>query len=171
MRRLFLALFILGLLSGTGVAQRVGEAAPNFRLSDADGLSVSATDFLGQPLMLNFWATWCPPCREELPLFQQVAQENPELQVFLINAGEGREEATRYLTDNGLVLRTAVNATTETPSDAEDTLEVARRYRVRGMPTTFFISAEGVIQSIFVGEIPADLLAERLAEIGVTWRP
>lgn len=164
-------LLVILLLSGLAAAQRVGEAAPDFNLQDSKGKPVAIGDFMGQPLLLNFWATWCPPCQEELPLFQQVAEQTPELHVLLVNAGEGREQAVGYLEANELRLRTAVNAASARPTNAEDTLSVARRYRVRGMPTTYFISAEGVIESIYVGEITTTVLSERLKQIGVSWQP
>lgn len=170
----WLASFVLAVsavLAGLTVAQGVGDPAPDFRLPTLEGEIATLDDFEGAPLMLNFWATWCPPCREELPLFQQVAAEASDLQVFLINAGESRERAERYFQANDLDMPTAVNPGTGRPADTEDTLDVARRYRVRGMPTTFFIDAEGVIQSVFVGEISATVLSERLAAIGVAWEP
>lgn len=166
---LVLAIFVM--LGGTSMAQGVGDPAPDFRLPTLEAEIATLADFEGGPLMLNFWATWCPPCREELPLFQQVAGEAPELQVFLINAGESRDQAERYFQANDLDMSTAVNPGTGRPPETEDTLDVARRYRVRGMPTTFFIDADGVIQSVFVGEISATVLSERLAAIGVAWEP
>lgn len=152
-------------------AQGVGEVAPNFTLQDSAGQPVTLSEFAGKPLLLNFWATWCPPCQEELPLFQALKEQTPELQVLLVNAGEGRGEVVRYLEANALNLRSAANPTAAPPTDTEDTLGVAKRYRVRGMPTTFFIGADGTVESFYVGELPATVLAERLAQIGVVWQP
>ncbi len=169
---LFYGVLMFGSWTTTWVtAQSVGELAPNFILQDSTGEPVTLNEFAGKPLLLNFWATWCPPCQEELPLFQSVTEETSELQILLINAGEGREAVVQYLEANALSLRSAVNPTSEHPADVEDTLEVAKRYRVRGMPTSFFISADGVLGSLYVGEIPEAVLAERLARIGVTWQP
>ena len=164
-------LFYFLLLSSGALAQGVGAPAPDFFLKDGKGQTVTLDEFTGRPLLLNFWATWCPPCQEELPLFQSVAEQTPELQILLINAGEGLEPVVQYLETNTLNLRTAVNPTAGRSTTTEDTLEVAKRYRVRGMPTTFFISAEGVIESAYVGEIPTAVLTERLAQLGVQWRP
>ncbi len=172
MRYLFYVFLLLG---GGATAQGVGEVAPDFTLQDSTGKTVTLDEFAGKPLLLNFWATWCPPCQEELPLFQTLKEQTPELQVLLVNAGEGRGEVVRYLEANALNLNTAVNIAVnpaaERPVATEDTLEVAKRYRVRGMPTTFFIGADGIVESFYVGEIPAAVLAERLAQIGVQWRP
>ena len=158
-------------LSAAALAQQPGEALPDFALTDLAGEPVTRADVVGKPLLLNFWATWCPPCREELPLFQQAADEAQGLRVFLINAGESREQAERYFADVGLDLPSAVNPGTGRPENTEDTLAVAQRFRVRGMPTTFFVDADGTIRSVYVGEITPGVLAERLAQIGVEWTP
>jgi thiol-disulfide isomerase/thioredoxin len=161
----------LALLGSAAWAQGIGQEAPDFRLPTLDGEIVALADLRGAPVLLNFWATWCPPCREELPLFQEVAEASPDLQVFLINAGESREQAARYFEAVGLDMQTAVNPTNDRPEDTEDSLSVAQRYRVRGMPTTFFLDADGIVRSLYIGEITPAVLSERLAEIGVTWQP
>lgn len=166
-----LTLAAAALVGAAAWAQQPGDPLPDFALTTLAGEAVTRADVTGKPLLLNFWATWCPPCREELPLFQQVSDSKPELRVFLINAGESAAQAERYFTDVGLGMQTAVNPGTGRPADTEDTLDVARRFRVRGMPTTFFVDADGVIQSIYVGEITPQVLAERLAGIGIEWKP
>jgi thiol-disulfide isomerase/thioredoxin len=147
-------------------AQRVGDTLPDFQVTDIEGNVVTPADFAGKPLLLNFWATWCPPCQEELTLFQDARDAIPDLEVLLINTGESLEQAKAYLESNSLTLRSGVNT-----EAGEDTLEVTKRFRVRGMPTTFFVNSDGTIESIYVGQISEATLAERLAEIGVTWQP
>ncbi len=161
-------------------AQGVGSQAPDFLLVDQGGEPVRLSDFAGTPVLLNFWATWCPPCREELPLFQRVAEEvgEKELQVLLVNNDEGRDRAIQFLEANDIGLETALDATSEqrehltneglTP---DSTLEVMRRYRARGMPTTIFIDADGIIQGVWVGLITPGKAAELLADIKVSWQP
>jgi len=161
-------------------AQGVGIRAPDFTLMGAQGVPHSLSDLTGRPVLLNFWATWCPPCQEELPLFQRVAEEvgNDALQVLLVNSGEGRARAEAYLQANDIGLETLVDATREERQrfssedvQLDDTLEVLRRYRVRGMPTSIFIDASGVVQGVWVGLITPDKVAELLAEVGITWQP
>ena len=173
---LFTLLFSLAFAA----AQGVGSQAPDFLLVDQDGEPVHLSDFAGTPILLNFWATWCPPCREELPLFQRVAEEvgEGELQVLLVNNDEGRDRAIQFLEANDIELETALDATSEqrerlmneglTP---DSTLEVMRRYRARGMPTTIFIDADGIIQGVWVGLITPGKAVELLADIGVSWQP
>ncbi len=162
--KLFLALGLV--FAPLGVAQRPGDAAPDFTLVDGSGAVVRLSDFRGEPVLLNFWATWCPPCADELPLFQEVADETPVM-VLLVNMGEGQARAATYLAANGLTLQTAVDS----PASPEGTLEVARRYRVLGLPTSFFVGADGVLKSVSVGPLAPQTLAERLGEIGVDWEP
>jgi len=161
-------------------AQGVGNHAPEFTLMSAQGVPRSLNDLTGRPVLLNFWATWCPPCQEELPLFQRVAEEvgNDALQVLLVNSGEGRARAEAYLQANDIGLETLVDATREERQrlasedvQLDDTLEVLRRYRVRGMPTSIFIDANGVVQGVWVGLITPDKVTGLLAEVGITWQP
>lgn len=161
-----LILLLSFIVAPLGVAQLPGDAAPDFTLTDSAGAVVSLSDFQGKPLLLNFWATWCPPCADELPLFQVVADETP-VSVLLVNMGEGQARAAAYLAANGLSLRTAVDS----PVNPEGTLAVARRYRVLGLPTSFFVGADGVVVGVSVGPLAPQTLAEQLLKLGVRWEP
>jgi cytochrome c biogenesis protein CcmG, thiol:disulfide interchange protein DsbE len=172
-------LLTLFLSLSLAAAQGVGNQAPDFTLVDAEGEPVRLSELIGTPILLNFWATWCPPCREELPLFQTVADElNSDLQVLLVNNNEGRERAVQYLQANDIGLDTALDATSEQREHLlrqgialDSTVEVMRRYRARGMPTTVFIDKDGIIRGVWVGLITPAKTAELLAEIGVSWQP
>lgn len=95
--------------------------------------------------MLNFWATWCPPCREEMPLLQQVYEEwigkPPSVVVLTINMGESQAEVARYLQSQNLSL----------PVLLDIRQDVTEKYSITGIPTTFFIDADGVIRDIKIG--------------------
>lgn len=181
MRRSILLPFLLtaAVFAQGIVAQGVGDAAPEFTLVDRSGEPVRLSDFQGTPLVLNIWATWCPPCREELPLFQEAhdtLSETEEAVAFLLlNAGEGAEKAEAYLDEVGVTLPAALDATREERAAFEggldETTDVLRRYRARGMPTTFFIDTSGTIQFVRQGLLSAADLADDLATIGVDWQP
>lgn len=181
LRSLLLPRFFTLLLSlSLAAAQGLGSQAPDFVLVNAEGETLQLSERLGTPMLLNFWATWCPPCLEELPLFQQVADDVGEdsLQILLVNLSESRERAGQYLQANDIRLETALDATAEQRQQLQgqglspdSTPEVMRRYRARGMPTTLFIDQEGIIRGIWVGLITPAKTAELLATIGVTWQP
>lgn len=171
---------LLALLLPLGTAQRAGEPAPDFTLLGQDGEVVRLADLQGVPVVLNIWATWCAPCIEELPLLQEASQalnagEAPRVVFLLVNNNENPDAARRFLLEQNIDLLAgfdAVGAERQALSEPVDaTLTVMRRYRVRGMPTTFFIDAQGVIRSIKLGLVTPEELSEHLGGIGVDWQP
>ena len=163
-------------------AQGVGSEAPAFNLVDGQGESVSLEDFRGRPLILNVWASWCAPCVEELPFFQRLYSDvnaaGENLAVLLVNNGENPAEALSFLQGLEITLPTALDPTKEQREafKAQDTAlettdKTLRNYRVRGMPTTFFIDAEGIVRGVKVGLLLPSEAPGLLASIGVTWKP
>lgn len=135
----------------------VGRRAPDFALQTLAGDSFQLSDHLGQtPIVLNYWATWCGPCQRELPELQAAA-EHWEGKVLFLGVDQGEPAATvqQYVDSLGL--------TFPIPMDVEQ--DAAERYNVRGLPTTFFIDREGVIRSIWAGEMNSITLAENIARI------
>jgi thiol-disulfide isomerase/thioredoxin len=124
-----------------------GDLAPDFELKDLDGKTVSLRGLRGRPVLLNFWATWCPPCRAEMPYLQQVFEEwqGKELAVLTIDIGESRATVQNYLQSYNLALPVLL--------DTKKT--VAYKYGFRYVPTTFFIDKDGVIQRMRVGPFPS----------------
>lgn len=124
------------------VPQR-GFTAADFELPSLDGDPVRLTDFRGRPVILNFWATWCPPCRAEMPALQNVANRYRDagLVVLLVNEGEDAATIRGFLTDIGVDLPVAL--------DRDGA--VGSTYRVRGLPTTVFVRADGTIEDVVVG--------------------
>ena len=169
-RALLLTLFAFTFSS----AQEVGSLAPGFALLDGEGRKVALDDFAGTAVVLNFWATWCLPCVEELPLLQQASEAlGEEVEFLLINSSEDAEVAAAYLREQEITLRAGLDPTRRKRAelDLDTTTDVLRRYHVFGVPTTIFIGAQGVVQSIKKGPLSASDLAERLAELGVPWQP
>jgi peroxiredoxin len=121
----------------------VGDPAPDFRFQDAAGATFSLSDFRGRLVMLNFWATWCPYCNQQLPYVQQTFEKWPSTDVVLLTIDKGEDPSTvaAFMQDQGLSfpVLTDVNQITEA------------QYYLRGIPTTFFIDAEGVVQVVKVG--------------------
>jgi len=135
------------------------EPALAFNLVNLDGESVALSDFLGNAVMVNFWATWCPPCRAEIPLIQEYAAANQgQLVVLAINAREENHTVQNFVDSQNFE---DVNFL------LDPTNSVADLYRVPGLPTSLFIDAEGLLQGIHIGELDEDLLTTYLAGIGV----
>lgn len=154
MRRIFgvLSLLVLVLLVGymaqtSGAVGRPGSTPPpelahDFTLPTLTGQSVTLSRLRGQWVVLNFWATWCPPCVKEMPYLQQLVAER-QLVVLGVNFNESAETAAQFVAEHGLTFPILLN-----PDDI--TLLV---YQVRGLPRTFVIAPDGAIALRIVGEI------------------
>lgn len=154
-----LALLVLGLALGWMVLSRVppqanpahappapqkGFTAPDFTLETTNGEMITLTSLRGKPVMLNFWASWCPPCRAEMPSIQTIFERYGDQVVFLgINATSQDSLTSAYQLIDELDLTFSILL------DTSGT--VGRAYRVFSLPTTFFIDRQGVIREIVVG--------------------
>lgn len=139
-------------------APAVGHLAPDFTLESLGGESLHLSDLRGQPVILNFWATWCGPCRQEMPLFQKTyRQHRPDLNVLAVNLGEERGPVKAFVDEYGLTFQVLL--------DPEETL--TDLYQVRGYPTTFFLDGEGRIQVVHIGSLDETQLAGYLPKIGI----
>ena len=145
------------LIAAEGAAYpAVGRMAPDFRLQTLDGGSFQLSDQRGKPVVLNFWATWCGPCRNDLPAIQKAAEHLGDNVVFAaVDQGEEADLVQSFVEEMGL--------TFTVPMDAGG--EVGVVYNVTGLPTTFFIDRNGVIQSLWMGEMNSVTLAENIARI------
>jgi len=134
-------------------------AALDFQLENIDGGPISLSDYEGKPVMVNFWATWCPPCRAEMPLIQEFASENQESFVVLaVNVGEERSTIEGFVSNNELHDLIFL-------LDPENS--VAALYGVPGFPTSLFVDQNGLLQAVHIGELNRDLMVQYLAKIGV----
>jgi thiol-disulfide isomerase/thioredoxin len=132
--------------------------APDFTLTSIDKELVTLSQFRGTPIVVNFWATWCPPCRDEMPLFDAYAEKHEESLVILaVNSGESAQDVEPFTVNFGNELVFLL--------DIEN--EVGNLYQVRGLPTTYFIDAEGVLQSMHIGALSEPLLRSYLEKIGI----
>lgn len=133
-------------------APEVGAQAPGFTISTLDGETVTLNELRGQPVLLNFWATWCWYCRYQMPFLQAAFEEKGQEMIFIaINIGEGIDKVQQYAEAEGLGFTVAL--------DSEG--EVASAYNIRPIPATFFIDEQGVIKYIRIGAFmsQAELMA------------
>jgi cytochrome oxidase Cu insertion factor (SCO1/SenC/PrrC family) len=153
---------LLGLpTEGSGelsTAVQVGKSAPGFTLSDLNGHKVSLADELGHPVVVNFWATWCDPCKRELPLLNKSAGSKG-LVVLALDEGENAGAIQPFLNS---VLGTQQRITPLLDPDTN----VGGNYLVRGLPVSVFIDAGGVARVVHVGELDQTTLTQSLATIG-----
>ncbi len=132
----------------------VGGIAPSFSLPDLDGRKVSLESLRGRAVALNFWATWCPPCKEELPALAESwrASRGRCVEFVGITEESSREEARAELARHGVAYPVLM--------DAE--AEVARAFGVTGFPRTYLIDADGKIQKVFSGKVSRERLEASL---------
>jgi peroxiredoxin len=137
------------------VAPEIGAVAPPFTAQTVDGTRVSLTDLRGQPVLVNFWATWCVPCRVEMPMLEEVYRDTRAkgLRILAVNLGEDPQTARQWGQGLGL--------TFDLLSDPRG--DIAALYALRGQPSTYVISPNGLITAIFYGPASGDALRSALA--------
>lgn len=160
-KKIWIILFLIavGLTSCASQEAPVkGSLAPNFNAQTLHWEPVSLSKHIGKPVMLNFWATWCPPCNLEMPAIQERHERySDELVILAINNNEPEDLVIAYEVEMGLSLDIVMD-----PGEI-----IQELYQIRGYPTSIFIDAEGIIQNIHVGLLTESQLDEYLAEIGI----
>lgn len=144
-------------VAGSGPAPQVGNPAPDFSLPGLDGQTVKLSDFKGTPVWINFWASWCPPCRAELPDVQAAYdQRKPQGLVLLaISISEDAPTVKQFAELNKM--------TSTVLLDTDET--VASRYRINGIPTHIFVDKDGIIRDLVVGGLNSNTIFARLDKI------
>jgi len=144
--------------TGQAPAAEVGRAAPDFVLEGLDGRQVRLSDLQGHPVLVNFWASWCIPCREETPGLIQAYEQNRKdgLLVVGINLQEAPERARQFATDFSI----------DYPVALDQKGRVARAWRIggpmQGLPVSYFIDGQGIVRKIVLGPVRQKDLAEGL---------
>lgn len=118
----------------------IGAKAPNFSLKTLDGKQVELSDYKGKKVMLNFWATWCPPCKKEMPDMEKYTQQAGDDVVVLAVNIDPENDVQAFVEDNGI--------TFTIPLDSQSAKNpVNERYKILSIPTTYFIDKKGIIRN------------------------
>lgn len=147
--RKWLQIVVLLILAGVGVfalgdsltnkdrLPRVGDTAPDFQLLGLDGQVHKLSDYRGKVVMLNFWGTWCPPCKEEMPHMQEQYEkwQQAGLEILAVNLGESKITVDNFMQQNQLKF----------PALLDPQMAIRKKYGVYWYPTTFFIDRKGKI--------------------------
>lgn len=140
------------------VLNNIRDEAFNFELEDEQGEKVMLDSFIGKPIVLNFWASWCPPCREEMPIFAEQQEANPNVVFLYVNQTDGtretKEKALSFMQNEGLTM----------PIHFDQTNDSAIKYGLTALPSTYFIDEKGDIRNRAVGALPKEGLMTGIAQ-------
>ncbi len=142
-------------ISGRSEPLPGGSPAPDFSLPGLDGHPITLAGLRGRPLVLNFWYSSCPPCRQEMPLLQRTADANPAVALVLVD----------HLEEAGPASSFAASLRVTAPIGLDRDGAVTAAYRVAGFPTTVFIRADGTEEGRFPGALSAQVLSAHIAAI------
>jgi cytochrome c biogenesis protein CcmG/thiol:disulfide interchange protein DsbE len=154
----FVLLLAARLIQTNQSEQRASGGAPEFTFTTFDGQTISSTDLLGKGVVLNFWASWCDPCRDEAAMLEETWQREQGNDIVFIGLDYLDQEpaAKAYLAEFGITY----------PSGPDLQSAAARRYGIKGVPETFFIDPQGKITDIVIGPIVSQpKMDEYLAKI------
>lgn len=130
----------------------------NIKLYDIDDNLIDLSGFIGQPILINFWATWCTPCTEEIPLLISYSEKYPQLMIIGISSYESHSTVDKFIKNIPIPYLILL--------DSEG--KIADQFKIVGYPTSFFVDTEGKLQSTHLGQLDASLLDNYLAQIGIT---
>jgi peroxiredoxin len=134
----------------------VGHPAPDFTLDTLNGETLTLSDLKGRPVILNFWATWCGPCRAEAPALESASRLIGNAGVILgVNVQEDPLRVLDFAEQLGLTY----------PIVFDRDASIAKLYRVRAYPTTYFIDSQGIIAELYTGALNAPLIQRRIQEL------
>jgi cytochrome c biogenesis protein CcmG/thiol:disulfide interchange protein DsbE len=146
-------------VGGQAGSVEAGQPAPAFCLESAAGGQECLGDYYGQVVLLNFWATWCVPCRAEMPEIESAYRAHRErgFQVLAINVQETEAEVRPFARELGLTF----------PAVLDRDAGVARAYLARALPSSFLVDRRGVLRYVRVGPLTSTMLEEQLGKLGL----
>ena len=133
------------------------QTTADFTVYDTDGNAVQLSDFFGKPIVLNFWASWCPPCKSEMPHFEEAYLANPDVQFLMVNmtSSDDIDDAKNYIKEQGYTF----------PVLFDTTGDAGYVYQATSLPMTLFIDKNGTLITYAVGALSAENLATGISYI------
>jgi thiol-disulfide isomerase/thioredoxin len=139
---------------GTGVG--IGQKAPSIRLTLSDGSLMDTADFAGQPLWINFMATWCPQCADELPMMERFESDlEGQMTVLVVDVGEDRQTVRQFMRALDVDLTVGLD-----PDGA-----IQRQWGVFGLPVHFMLDADGIVREIVYGGAPPEIFIQAITTV------
>ena len=129
---------------------------PAISLSQLNGRPIKLESFRGKPLVINLWATWCPPCRNEMPMMAEFAAATDEVTFLFVNHGEMPATIKNFLEAEAIEIKHVL---------LDPDSQVARHYNTRGLPMTLFIGADGLSRVTYFGEISREALSKYVSRL------
>jgi len=135
----------------------IGDKAPDFMLETLDGETMQLSDFQGERVMINFWATWCPPCKQEMPDMERFYQEHDPviLSVNLTDEEMSTKQVGQFIQELELTF----------PILLDKEGEVGNLYRIQPIPTTYMVDAEGIIQFKSIGALSYEQMVKQFEQM------
>ncbi len=161
-----LIIAVIGSILVTGCApgapQAGGNTAPDFQLKNLDGAAVTLSSQQGRPVLLNFWATWCGPCRAEMPFIQEIYQDAKwqarGLLILAVNLRESEAAVRKFVADSGYTFTVLLDTGGQ----------VGRLYNISAIPTTHIINKDGIIKNSRVGAFTGKAQIEQMISASLT---
>jgi cytochrome c biogenesis protein CcmG/thiol:disulfide interchange protein DsbE len=135
----------------------IGKPIGNFSLTDLNGVTHAIADYKGRPVLINSWATWCPPCKAEMPALHEfyLKHKDEGFELLAINSGEGRAAVQQFIGQTGFTFPVLL----DTNKDVLDGLGVS------GLPTSIFVGRDGTVKTIHVGGLTPEMIEQRLTPL------
>ncbi len=154
----FLGAMVIFNTASSNKGPRVGQPLENFNLTQLEGSSLQLAALKGKPAIINFWATWCAPCKEEMPLLEKYSRKySGALTVVGVNSQEQPGIVRDFVTEFGITFPIALDYSGD----------LTRSYLINGFPTTFFVDKDGILRNLHIGILREDLLIGYLRSVEV----